>query len=191
MKLGDQHSEIDIEKVKFFIGKNAEKTPSFGKNTLFVIGEPDIEEIARVIAQHKGTEEITHIHFGAERSFVISTYQNMEDDWLPVIVHFLTLDYWCTLEVDSSVTNIIHESKLTTYTRFIPLISVKIPFVNELGYNGVLKIDDVQYNHSNVGVWCHMTHDLLDRFNYTGWDDYNDDYVLTPETLQTEDKTIN
>jgi len=169
--------EASSSDVKFFVGKNVEHTLTNGMNTLYVIGIPDIEEIIRVLTQYIGEDEITHIYFGAEKSFKVVTYEDMEE-WTPTIQHFLTLDYWCTLDLDSSLLNFIHETDLVSWNKFIPMLSVKIPYASDLGYNAVIKIDDVDFNHSNTGVWCHQIHDLLDYSKYTCWSEYADDTVV-------------
>ena len=69
------------------------------------------------------------------------------------------------------------ESALPEYRRFIPMISAKLPYINQLGYNAVLKIDDIDFDKSNPGVWCHRLHDLQSASTFTGWDAYKDDEV--------------
>jgi len=168
--------------VQFFVGKNPEHTPAKDLPTLYVIGVPDIEEIIRIITQYMGKDEIKHIYFGAEQSFTVSTHEDMAE-WIAIIQHFLTLDYWCTLDFDLSLVNFINESDLISWNRFIPLVSVKVPYAHNLGYNAVIKIDDTQFNHSNYGIWCHRVHDLLDYNKYTKWSDYADDVIVKDELL--------
>jgi hypothetical protein len=138
-----------------------------------------------VLTQYIGEDEITHIYFGAEQSFKVSTYEDMED-WTPTIQHFLTLDYSCTLDLDVSLINFVHETDLVSWNRFIPMISVKVPYASDLGYNAVIKIDDVAFNHSNYGVWCHQVRDLMDYNKYTCWSEYSDDTVVTASNLNNE-----
>jgi hypothetical protein len=171
--------EIDPKDIKFLVNTYQEHTLAYGKQTLTIFGEPDLEDIARVIAQYDD-KDIEHLHFGAERSFACTTLDAMEE-WIAVITHFLTLDYWVTLEVDVSLVNLLQESQLLPWNRFIPLLSIRIPFAYEMGYNASIKIDDVQFNHSNTGIWCHQIHDLLDYNRYTCWSDYKDDIMVTPD----------
>jgi hypothetical protein len=58
------------------------------------------------------------------------------------------------------------------------MISVKLPYVTQLGYNATIKIDDRDFNFSNPGVWCHDLHGLLDRKNHTNWTQYTKDTVI-------------
>ena len=57
------------------------------------------------------------------------------------------------------------------------MISVKLPYINQLGYNAVLKLDDNDFDSTNPGVWCHRLHDLQTVDTFTSWDDYTNDEV--------------
>ena len=170
-------NQLDPADVQFYVGISQEHTLAKGLNTLYVIGEPDIEEIVRVLTQYAGVDEIKHISFGAEQSFKVTTYEAMEE-WTPVIQHFLTLDYWCTLDLDLSLVNFVHETDLVSWNNFIPMLSVKMPYIADLGYNAVVKIDDVNFNQTNNGIWCHQVHDLMSYASYTNWTAYEDDTVV-------------
>ena len=170
-------NNINHSEVRFFVGIHQDNSFALGQNTLYIIGEPDIEDIARRLAQYNGEDEITHLFFGAERSFKVSTYEDMEE-WVSTIQHFLTLEYWSTLELDASLVNVVHETDLSSWNRFIPMISVKIPYARDLGYNAVIKIDDSEFNHSNYGVWTHHIHNLMSNESFTSWDAYSGDVVV-------------
>jgi len=68
--------------------------------------------------------------------------------------------------------NDIHEEGWTDFNTFIPMISVKLPYIRLYNYNTTLKIDDTTWGHSNPGVWCHPLNTLLERNVYTDWKDY-------------------
>jgi hypothetical protein len=95
-----------------------------------------------------------------------------------MIRYFLDKDYVCTLDIDSSCAEGLVESMLTEYHNFIPMISVKLPYINQLGYNATLKIDDKDFRASNAGVWCHSLHDLQNRATFTDWSKYTKDEVV-------------
>jgi hypothetical protein len=177
----DFKNQLSSTDVQFYVGVYKESTITKEHITLYVIGEPDIEEITRRLTQYSDDFDITHIVFGAAHSFKVSTYEDFEE-WLPAIQHFLTLDYWCTLELDISLVNFIHETDVCSWSRFIPMISVKLPYIRDLGYNAVIKIDDVDFNYSNHGVWCHLVHDLTNYDSFTSWDAYKDDFVIKEKT---------
>ena len=70
------------------------------------------------------------------------------------------------------------ESGFSEYHNFIPMISVKLPYINQLGYNATLKIDDKDFAATNPGVWCHSLHRLQYRNAFTGWSKYTKDEII-------------
>lgn len=160
--------------VKFFTGTEVEHTPAYGKRTLFVVGVQPVEQIAKHL---QGCE---HIYFGANMSFPKLSVNDGGQwrEWEQMIMHFLKLDYLCTLDVDLSCVEGLAEGGLSEYHNFIPMISAKIPYIQLLGYNATIKLDDKGFKSSNPGVWCHSLHSLQDRKVFTSWDQYNKDKEL-------------
>jgi hypothetical protein len=70
-----------------------------------------------------------------------------------------------------------HDGSLCEYRRFIPMISVKLPYTKLFNYNTVIKIDDRDFEATNPGVWCHRLHDLMDPAKFTDWDRYTEDNI--------------
>ena len=64
------------------------------------------------------------------------------------------------------------------HRRFIPQISVKLPYLTQLGYNATIKLDDLDFDHSNPGVWCHRLRDLTTTESFTDWDQYGKDEII-------------
>jgi hypothetical protein len=95
-----------------------------------------------------------------------------------MISFFLELEYTCTLDIDVNCVEGLLESGLTENHKFIPMISVKIPYIQQLGYNATVKIDDYDFDATNPGVWCHSVHDLMRRDCFTDWDEYTKDNTL-------------
>ena len=162
----------------FFTGTEIEKTPAFGMKTLFVVGVHDpyvVMEIAR-------NEKCKHIYFGANQSFQTNGVNDVETwrPWEDMIYVCLDAEdgFWCTLDFDLRETEGLLESGLTEKRRFIPQISVKLPYIQQLGYNATLKIDDVDFAATNPGVWCHNLQDLLRRDRFTDWDQYGKDEII-------------
>lgn len=166
----------DHNNVKFFVGQEVEHTVAFGMPTLFVVGVQDIDEIQ----SHLDSKNIHHIYFGANQSFPRLRYDDANGwrTWENMIMPFLMRGYWCTLDIDVSCVSGLTEGPLCENSTFIPMISVKVPYVRQLGYNAVLKIDDTDFNHSNPGVWCHNLHDLQNRSTFTDWSKYKQDVVI-------------
>ena len=165
----------DIEGIQYFVGTEVEHTPQYGKRTLFVVGVKDAEEVIAT-AQDAGCK---HIYLGANMSFNVTS--NTESEWQPweaMVFPLLKEGYWVTLDVDVSQVEGLLETGFTEYNRFIPMISVKLPYIEQLGYNACLKIDDKDFAASNPGVWVHKVHDLKNKDIYTPWYKYKDDSIV-------------
>jgi hypothetical protein len=159
---------------QFFTGTEVEHTPAYGMKTLFVVGVQSVEAIALNL---NGAE---HIYFGANMSFPpleINDRKNW-DAWEGMIKFFLNKGYLCTLDVDVACTEALVEGGLCEYNNFIPMISVKIPYSQLLGYNATIKLDDKGFNKTNPGVWCHSLHELQNRASFTDWSKYTKDETL-------------
>lgn len=170
------------ETASFFVGTEVEHTPAYGMLTLFVVGVQSAEAIQEAIGIHQqlGGKPIKHIYFGANQSFPgIATNDDAEWRlWERMIVACLQDAWTCTLDIDVTQVEGLLESPLVEHTNFIPMISVKIPYIKQLGYNAVLKIDDRDFRATNPGVWCHSLHDLQKREVFTDWTRYTQDEVL-------------
>jgi hypothetical protein len=164
------------DSIAFFIGTEIEKTPAYGKKTLFVVGVHD-DQIITTMAQNN---DCTHIYFGANQSFKTNGVNDTENWrlWEDMIYVCLEQGYWCTLDLDVSEVEGLLESGLVEKQQFIPQISVKLPYLQQLGYNATIKIDDKGFKATNPGVWCHNLHDLLDRNKFTSWDQYSKDEII-------------
>ena len=161
------------ESVKFFTGTEVEHTPALGKKTLFVIGVQSEDDIA---AHLTGCE---HIYFGANQSFPnYDTNARGWLDWENMIGPFLDRGYLCTLDIDVQCVEGLLESGFTEHHNFIPMISVKLPYIRQLGYNATLKLDDRDFDATNPGVWCHSVHELQNRDHFTDWSKYTKDKTL-------------
>ena len=152
-----------------FVGTEIEHTPAYGKTTLFVVGLQNPDKIAKLAE----SVDADHIYLGANHSYTNTNLMY----WESVILELLKRDFWVTLDLDIAEVEGLLESGLPEYRRFIPMISAKLPYIDQLGYNAVLKLDDRDFDHSNFGVWCHRIHDLKSRTVFTEWDEYKDDEV--------------
>ena len=160
---------------KLFVGQEVEHTPAHGQKTLFVVGIQDKDLIEAAAVAHK----CTHVYFGANQSFPkIDTNSAEWTRWENMIFPFLGQDYWCTLDIDVNQVEGLLESGLTEHYKFIPMISVKLPYLQQLGYNATIKLDDKDFAASNPGVWCHQIHDLMTRNKFTDWSRYTQDEVI-------------
>ncbi len=167
------------EDTDFFIGYEVEHTPAHQLKTLFVVGIQPAHEILK----RANALNCKAVYFGANMSFEPVIAEKEFDRWQPweemingVLDH--PDDFWCTLDCDVKHVEGLIEGGLAEHPNFIPMISVKIPYANQLGYNAVVKIDDKDFEASNPGVWCHKLHDLMDHTKYTNWKKYKDDKIV-------------
>lgn len=160
---------------KMFTGTEVEHTPAYGMKTLFVVGIQPTEVIEAAAIAHK----CQHVYFGANQSFPsITTNSSDWTAWENMIHVFLGRGYWCTLDIDVAQAEGLLESGLTEHDHFIPMISIKLPYINQLGYNATIKLDDKNFAATNPGVWCHSVHDLQSRQQFTSWSKYSQDEVI-------------
>lgn len=172
------------EDVTFFFGTEVEHTPAYNMQTLFVVGTPFVEEILRIADNTKEyldeSKRVKHIYFGANQSFGTNGVNDVEGwrPWEEMIKQCLDAGYWCTLDFDVSEAEGLLESGLTEYRRFIPQISVKLPYLTQLGYNATIKIDDKDFDATNPGVWCLPLSACTQRKYFTNWDSYTKDEII-------------
>lgn len=170
------------DKVSFFVGREVEHTPAFGQLTLFVVGVQSEADVNLAIDTHYklGGKSITHIYFGANQSFPNPEVNDGDTwrEWEGMITPFLQNGYLCTLDLDVKSAEGLAEGCLIEYNNFIPMISVKLPYLQMLGYNATIKLDDKDFAATNPGVWCHQLHDLKDRSKFTDWSKYTQDEVI-------------
>jgi len=161
------------EDTDFFVGYEVEHTPAYQLKTLFVVGIQPLKEILT----RANALNCKAIYFGANQSFNL---KRPIEEWVEMINGCLIHvdDFWCTLDFDVRYVENIEETILVEHPNFIPMISVKIPYANHLGYNAVVKIDDKDFAATNPGVWCHKLHDLMAHDKYTNWKKYKDDEII-------------
>jgi len=168
-----EYTSGEREAVTYFVGDEIERTPAFGMRTLFVVGLQKVEEIISLAELH----ECKHIYFGANQSYAPQSTDEMFV-WDHMIMECLTENYWCTLDFDAHWVEDVIEGGIVEQRRFIPQISVKLPYLTQLGYNATIKIDDKDFDATNPGVWCHRLRDLTTTDSFTTWDEYGKDIII-------------
>ena len=161
----------------YFIGTEVEHTPAFGLKTLFVIGLQDYLDIVEKATEH----QVDHIYFGANMSFprIANNDWLSWNEWTRMIQNTLTAtSKLCTLDIDVDQVEGLTDSGLIEDECFIPMISVKLPYIQQLGYNATIKLDDRDFAATNPGVWCHSLHDLKNRSHFTPWSKYTKDEII-------------
>lgn len=166
----DGHDNVD-----FFVGTEVEHSPAYGQRTLFVVGLQPKEEILTRALNNK----CPHIYLGANQSF--NPTDADWEAWDELITGLLQDGIWVTLDFDSAYAQHpwFHDNGWCEFDNFIPMISVKVPYIRLFNYNATVKIDDTDFKKSNPGVWCHSLHDLMDKSKFTDWSKYTKDEVIT------------
>jgi len=160
------------QEVVYFTGYEVEHTVAYGMKTLFVVGTPPLAEILAQAKQH----DVKQIYFGTSQSFNPQAISNDEyRAWDDVIIGCLKADYWVTLDFGVEHIEGVLESGYNEYAKFIPMISVKLPYINQLNYNATIKLDDRTWGATNPGVWTHHLQSLIGKDKFTYWDQYTQD----------------
>lgn len=163
--------------VVYFTGYEVEHTIAYGMYTLFVVGTPPLDEILQW-AEHC---QVKQIYFGTSQSFNPKSISHAEyKPWDDVILGCLKSGYWVALDFGVEHIEGVIESGYSEYEKFIPMISVKLPYINQLNYNATLKLDDKTWGATNPGVWTHHLQSLMGKDKFTYWDQYTQDSEITP-----------
>jgi hypothetical protein len=159
--------------IVYFTGYEVEHTIAYGMKTLFVVGTPPVEEI---LAKAQQDPEIKQIYFGTSQSFnPKSITQEEYQSWDNVIHGCLGAGYWVALDFGVEHIEGVLESGYCEHDHFIPMISVKLPYINQLNYNATIKLDDRTWGATNPGVWTHHLQSLMSKDKFTYWDQYTQD----------------
>ena len=161
------------QQVTYFTGYEVEHTVCYGMFTLFVVGTPPLDEILSTAKEHN----VKQIYFGTSQSFNPSTYEDWKT-WDNRIKGCLDAGYWVTLDFDVKYAEELHEDGWTEHDKFVPMISVKLPYIKLYNYNATLKIDDRTWGATNPGVWTHHLPSLMGKDKFTYWDQYTQDTQL-------------
>jgi hypothetical protein len=161
--------------VTIFTGIEIEHTPAYGKKTLFVVGIHSSDELTAIAIKNN----CDHIYIGANHSYTPTDYDEVIR-WEGMIMDLLKKEFWITLDIDYNSYEWSEDMMvdLCCYDKFIPMISVKLPYITNLNYNTCVKIDDSDFKATNPGVWVHHLHDLMDRKKFTDWSQYGKDEII-------------
>jgi len=161
------------QEVVYFTGTEVENTAMKGERTLFVVGVQPCNEIQKRADAHG----IKHLYFGTSQSFAPESDADWTA-WENMIKALLSAGYWCTLDYDVFYVKEVLELGFDEHNNFINMISVKLPYIKQFNYNATLKLDDIDFDSTNPGVWTHSLHELMDKRTFTPWTDYSKDEVI-------------
>lgn len=167
------YSQGKTDNAKYFVAHEVERTPAYGMRTLFMVGLQPVEEIVKLAEQHN----CHNVYFGTGTTFLPTSYEEVAK-WNDVIEQVIQHDLWATLDFDSNLAHYVHSMSVSQNRRFIPMISVKVDNFRGFNYNATLKLDDVDFDSTNPGVWCWSLSDLLSRDHFTDWEEYRNDTII-------------
>ena len=154
--------------VGMFSGKEVEHTPAYGLQTLFLARNDLTYDQIKELCVKVNAEAI---YFGANRKFV----NNIANQ--PLQIHKLLNDgYFVTIDYPYAIHNAVKEnySKVWNHEKFIPFCSV-IFENSEEDNNLCIKIDDVDFNKTNPGVWTMSMNHYKQTSGFTSWNEYKQD----------------
>lgn len=181
-------NRVGHDNVKFFVGPEVEHTPASTRKTLFVVGQQPLTEILLHVDQVK----VSHVFLGANHSFDAGYVSGADTYWKDTIAALINKNVMVTLEYPAHqhqcILSILGQ-EIFESRNFVPLLSVRIPNFETSGPNLTVKIDDVDFQSTNRGVWCHSVKDLTDSNKFTDWQEYiGDEPIITQQSK--EDKTM-
>ncbi len=164
------------EEVGVFSGKEVEHTPAFGLQTLFLARNDLTYDKIKELCVKVNAEAI---YFGANRCFV----NNLAS--IPVQINRLLNDgYYVTIDYQYKIHDEVKKnySHVWNNEKFIPFCS--IIFENsEEDNNLCIKIDDVDFNKTNPGVWTMTMNEFKQSSGFTSWNDYKQDEPIEEKEL--------
>ena len=97
----------------------------------------------------------------------------------------MDLGYWCTIDYQYSVHADVKERFADVWNdeKFIPFCSIIFPD-SENDNNLCVKVDDVDFNTSNPGVWTTSMNHLKQTSGFTSWKEYNQDEPIEEKNVK-------
>lgn len=158
---------------RFFVGDEVEHSKFRGARTLFVIGVQPFEEIQENIEKY----ECSHVYLGANMSFDV----NRIKAYVAQMLILTNSGIRVTLDFDhSSYESVICHMQIAGIdpSLVVLMASVKLPNISTFADSLFVKVDDVDFNASNKGVWVWSAKDLMNPEVETTWDKYTTDKVI-------------
>ena len=154
--------------VLVFTGPEVEHTPAFGKQTLFLArNDLFFDDIIELVEKVKAEA----IYFGANRTFMPHIVTQLTQ-----MMKLLDKGYWVTIDYPHSIHEQVKKNfqSVWTHEKFIPFCSIIFP-KSEDDDNLCIKVDDVDFNSTNPGVWTMTMDHFKQTAGFTSWDQYKQD----------------
>ena len=154
--------------VKVFSGFEIEHTPAYGLQTLFLARNDLTFDQIQELAVLSNAEAI---YYGANRSYIHSHFQQVLQ-----VIKFIEHGYYVTVDYPFELHQLVSQKYALTWKheKFIPFCSI-IMSNSEEDTSLCFKIDDIDFNKTNPGVWTMSMKDFKSKAGYTKWEDYKKD----------------
>ena len=154
--------------VKVFSGLEVEHTPAYGLQTLFLARNDLTFDQIQECAVMTSAEAI---YYGANRSYMHNHYQQVLQ-----VIKFIEHGYYVTVDYPFELHQLVSQKYALTWKhpKFIPFCSIIMPDSEE-DTSLCFKIDDIEFNKTNPGVWTMSMKDFKSKAGYTKWDNYKKD----------------
>ena len=154
--------------IKVFSGVEIEHTPAYGKQTLFLARNDLTFDQIQELAVLSNAEAI---YYGANRSYMHNHYQQVLQ-----VIKFIEHGYYVTVDYPFELHQLVSQKYALTWKhpKFIPFCSIIFPDSEE-DTSLCFKIDDIEFNKTNPGVWTMSMKDFKSKAGYTKWDNYKKD----------------
>tara|TARA_B100001094_G_C18169848_1_gene794400 strand:- start:272 stop:808 length:537 start_codon:yes stop_codon:yes gene_type:complete len=165
------------DSVGIFSGIEIEHTPAYGLQTLFLARNDlyfdQIDELAKKV-------NAKAIYFGANRSFMHNIANTQQ-----LIKRLMRRGYWVTIDYQYAVHTEVKErfAEIWNEDKFIPFCSVIFPD-SEDDNNLCIKVDDVDFNKTNPGVWTMSMNHFKQSSGFTSWNEYKQDEPIEEQDVK-------
>ena len=163
-----QYETGTTDTVKVFSGLEVEHTPAFGKQTLFLATNELTFDQIQELAVKVNAEAI---YYGANRTFMHNIGTQVAQ-----MMKFLDMGYYVTIDYQYNLHDEVKKrfSAVWNKDKFIPFCSVIFENSDE-DSNLCFKIDDIDFDKTNPGVWTMSMADFKKKAGFTSWNDYKKD----------------
>jgi len=156
------------DSVGVFSGLEIEHTPAHGLQTLFLARNDMTYEQIKMLAKKTNAKAI---YYGANR-----TYMHNHGMQLAQMKRFIDDGYFVTVDYQYEIHAEVKEKfkMLWNNEKFIPFCSVIFPN-SEDDEQLCIKVDDVDFNKTNPGVWTMSMNHFKQTAGFTSWSEYKKD----------------
>jgi hypothetical protein len=169
--------------VGVFSGLEIEHTPAYGLQTLFLArNDLTLEQITELAEMVNAKA----IYYGANRSFMHNHGLQLSQ-----IMNLMDAGYYVTIDYPHSLHSEVKQRFQSVWKneKFIPFCSMIFPNSEDDG-NLCIKVDDVDFNKTNPGVWTMTMDHFKQTAGFTSWKEYKQDKPIQENKWILSNSTI-